>query len=123
MKRKRLTREGWVLPPAGGDLSLTADVSPVLDTASGQEMSIFIGHDFPCALSVAILDENDKVVHRVCHRQSTRPTQLTPAGSVFYWDGRLRSGGFAAPGRYRVRAQAHLGDSTITVLSASFTIR
>lgn len=111
------------VPPAGGDLHLTADVSPVLHPASGQEMSIFIGHDFPCDLSVAILDENDTVVHRVCHRQSTRPTQLTPAGSVFYWDGRLRDQRPAAPGRYRVRAQAHLGDATITVLSASFTIQ
>ena len=111
------------VPPDAGDLQLTAELSGQPGGTDGREMCIFIGHDFPCALSVAILDENDKVVHRVCHRQSTRPARIEPDGSVFYWDGRLKDGSSAAPGTYRVRAQAHINDATITVLSAAFTIQ
>lgn len=124
-KGKLTVHAGRVLcvPPAAGDLQLDAQVSPVLDPASGREMSIFIAHDFSCELSVAILDENDQVVHRVCHRQSTRPSGLQPQGSVFYWSGALKDGSAAAPGVYRVRAQAHVNGATTTVLSAAFTIQ
>lgn len=111
------------IPPEDARMPLTASISPELDPDSGREMSIFIGHDYPCALSVAIVDENEQVVHRVCHRQSTRPMQITPNGSVFYWDGFLKDGSPAAPGTYRVRAQAHWNDATVTVLSSAFTIR
>lgn len=111
------------IPPSEGDMQLTAAVGDVLDPSAGEELSILIGHSFPCTLSVAIVDENEKVVHRLCHRQSTRPMQLDPEGSVFYWDGRLRDGSPAAPGTYRVRAQAHMNDTSVTVLSSAFTIR
>ncbi len=111
------------VPPAEGEMRLTASVDAVLDMSSGRELSIFIGHDYPCTLSVAIVDENEQVVTRLCHRQSTRPMQLMPEGSVFYWDGTARNGEKAPPGVYRVRAQAHMNDTTVTVLSSAFTIK
>lgn len=110
------------VPPASGDVTLTAMVEDTLHLSSGGELSVFIGHDYPCTLSVAIVDESEKVVHRICHRQTTRPMQIEPAGSVFYWNGRLKDGSVAQPGVYRVRAQAHINDSTVTVLSSAFTI-
>ena len=110
------------VPPAEGEMNLTASVDERLAAGTGDELSIFIGHDYPCSLSVAIVDENEKVIHRICHRESTRPMQITPAGSVYYWDGRLKDGSFAPSGLYRVRAQAHMNDTTVTVLSAAFTI-
>ena len=110
------------VPPASGDVRLSASVEDRLSLDTGEELSIFIGHDAPCVLSVAIVDENEKVVHRICHRQSTRPVQIEPEGSVFYWNGRLRDGSFAPPGTYRVRVQAHINDSSATVLSTAFTI-
>ena len=110
------------VPPASGDLLLTTSVSGAITPDSGRELEIFVGHDYPCALSVAIVDENEKVVHRVCHRQSTRPMQIEPAGSVFYWNGRIKDGSAAPPGMYRVRVQAHINDSTVTVLSSAFAI-
>lgn len=39
---------------------------------------------------MAIVDEEERVVYRLCHRMSTRPMQLTPKGTVLYWDGRLK---------------------------------
>lgn len=110
------------VPPSSGDMNLTASVQPRFEKGPGQELPIFIGHDYPCTLSVAIVDENDQVVHRLCHRQGTRPLQIIPAGSVFYWNGLLKDGTPAAAGTYRIRAQAYMNDATVTVLSAAFTI-
>jgi len=110
------------VPPTEGDMRLTAFVQQSFRQGGGRELPIFIGHDYPCSLSVAIVDENDHVVYRLCHRQATRPLQITPAGSVFYWNGLLKDGTPAAPGIYRIRAQAHINDTTVTVLSAAFTI-
>ena len=110
------------VPPESGEMTLTASADERLDLSSGRELSIFIGHDFPCTLSVAVVDENDKVVRRLCHRQSTRPIQITPAGSVLYWDGTDRDGVPVEPGTYRVRAQAHMNDTSMTVWSSVFTI-
>ena len=110
------------IPPEGGEMTLTADVNDRLDLSTGRELSIFIGHDVPCTLSIAVMDEKGAVVHRICHRRSTRPMQITPAGSVFYWDGRLKDGSFAPEGVYHIRAQANLNDASVTVLSSAFVI-
>jgi len=110
------------VPPDSGQLHLSASVKESIRMDAHEELSIFIGHDAPCVLSVAIVDENEKVVHRICHRQSTRPMQIEPEGSVFYWNGRLKDGSPAPAGTYRVRAQAHINDSSATVLSTAFTI-
>lgn len=110
------------VPPTSGEMNLTAKVQRSFVPSSGRELPIFIGHDYPCTLSVAIVDDQDRVIHRLCHRQPTRPLQIFPAGSVFYWDGLLKDGTPAPPGAYRVRAQAHMNDTTVTVLSAAFTI-
>lgn len=122
----RLTVHGGrvlsILPDAGS-FSLTASVSGELESGSGRELCIFVGHDSPCALSVAIVDENDQVVRRICHRQATRPTQMEPAGSVFYWDGTLKDGTAAPPGTYRARVQAYGNESSVTVLSSAFEIQ
>lgn len=110
------------VPPDSGELNLTAGVEPALIRKGGRELSIFVGHDYPCALSVAILDDEDKVVYRLCHRSATRPMQLEPEGSVFYWDGKLKDGEYADPGAYRVRVQAVMNDTTATVISDPFTV-
>jgi len=110
------------VPPTEGDMRLTAHTPHSFQPGAGRELPVFIGHDFPCALSVAVVDEEGNVVHRLCHRQSTRPLQLAPAGSTFYWNGLTRDGTPAAPGVYRIRVQAHMNDSSVTALSAAFTI-
>lgn len=110
------------IPPADGNIRLNASVDRTLTLSSRRELRIFIGHDAPCALSVSIVDAKGDVIHRICHRQTTRPMQITPEGSVFYWDGRLKDGSYAPAGSYRMRAQAFAGDSAVTVLSPIFTI-
>lgn len=110
------------VPPATGDMQLTASVPSSFSHSDDRELGIFIGHNYPCALSVAIVDEEERVVYRLCHRMSTRPMQLTPQGTVLYWDGRLKDGSPAGAGAYRVRAQAVMNDVTVTTLSSTFII-
>ncbi len=110
------------VPPIRGDMQLSVRVPQFFSPAGGRELALFIGHEYPCTLSVAIVDEDDRVVRRLCHRRGTRPMQLIPMGTVLYWDGALKNGSPAAPGVYRVRAQAMMNDTTVTVLSSTFTL-
>ncbi len=110
------------VPPAQGDMTLTAEAPRTFTVGQGHELPVFIAHNYPCTLSVAVVDEAGKVVHRLCHRQSTRPLQTSPEGSAFYWNGLLKDGTPAAEGEYRIRVQAHMNDTTVTALSAAFII-
>lgn len=105
------------VPPAQGELQLQVDVKPSYKVGDPQEMSIFVEHAFPCALSVAVVNSRDEVVRRLCHRQSTRPTQTDPAGSLFYWDGTDKNGDPLPPGEYRIRASGMMNQLPFTVVS------
>ncbi|MBE5795278.1 MAG: hypothetical protein E7323_11435 [Clostridiales bacterium] len=94
----------------------------VFSPEAGRELCIFVGHDAPCALSVSIVDMEGRTMHRLCHKQSTRPMQLTPSGSVFYWDGLLKSGEQLPNGTYQIRVQAYTEEQSVTVLSEPFTM-
>lgn len=100
--------------------SLTVTAEERFSPEKGQELDIFLGHDYPCALSVAVVDESDKVVYRICHRTGSRPMGL--AGTALYWDGRLKDGTPAPAGTYRIRAQAVLSDGTLTEYSEPFAL-
>ncbi len=105
------------VPPEQGDLKLAVKTKPRYFEGDLQELSIFVEHAFPCALSVAIVNERDEVVRRLSHRRSTRPTQQDPPGSLFYWDGTDKNGNLLSPGTYRVRASGAMNDLTFTVMS------
>lgn len=100
--------------------SLTVTAEEHFSPAQGEELNVFIGHDYPCALSVAVVDESDKVVYRLCHRIGSRPMGL--AGTAMYWDGRLKDGSLVPAGTYRIRAQAVLSDGTLTEYSEPFVL-
>ena len=108
--------------PASKEIALDVSVPDTYSAEGGRELSVFVEHDAPCALSVAVVDEEDKVLMRLCHRQSTRPTQIEPEGSVLYWNGKLKSGEYAPMGAYRVRVQAVVNDATQTAYSDVFFI-
>lgn len=108
--------------PEGNAPAISVTTPSIFSPAGGRELSIFVSHDAPCSLSVSIVDENGKSVHRLFHKQSTRPMQLIPAGSVFYWDGQLKSGETLPEGTYQVRVQAYTEDDSVTAYSEPFTI-
>ena len=101
---------------------VSVSVPAVFSPEDGRELCIFVGHDAPCTLSVTIVDESGKTLHRLCHKQSTRPMQMTPSGSVFYWDGILKSGEPLPDGTYQIRVQAHTEGNSVTALSEPFTM-
>ena len=48
--------------------------------------------------------------------------QLCPSGSVFYWDGVLKTGEILPDGTYQIRVQAYTEEDSVTVLSEPFTM-
>jgi flagellar hook assembly protein FlgD len=48
--------------------------------------------------------------------------QLSPEGSVFYWDGILKNGQSIPPGAYSVVVQAHSNDPSVQIISQPITI-
>ncbi len=125
IENNRLTvHAGRVLcvPPEGDAPEISVSVPQTFSPSDGRELCIFVSHDAPCTLSVSVVDQNGKTVHRLCHKQSTRPMQLTPEGSVFYWDGLLKSGERLPEGTYQISVQAYTADQSAAALSEPFTI-
>ena len=110
------------VPPIGGDPELSVKTDTAFDPASGRELSILVNHKYPCLLSVSIVDESGKTVRRLSSYQPTRPQKLTPAGSFFYWNGKLANGSPAAPGKYTVKVTAHIGDAPYEAVSEPFAL-
>lgn len=110
------------VPPENRVPDISVSVPEGFDPASGRELCIFVEHDAPCLLSVSVKNEEGKTVHRLCHKQSTRPMQLSPEGSVFYWDGTLKNGQSIPPGTYSVVVQAYTNDQSVQIISQPITI-
>ena len=105
------------IPPAQGELELAVETATQFELGGSRELAIFIRHAFPCQLSVSIVNQAGDTVYRLCHRQSTRPLQITPEGSTFYWNGRDREGNLVNAGQYCVRVTGYIGAQTETVTS------
>lgn len=108
--------------PAVGEIRLSVSTEEAFCPAEGREMCILAQHDVPCGLTVSILDETGRVVRRIAYETPSRPQQLTPAGSTFYWDGRLTDGTMAPAGVYRAQVKTRLGGETILSESALFQL-
>lgn len=104
--------------PAEGEVALSAAADEAFDPAAGQEARILIRHDVPCALTVSILNAQRRAVRFLAYGAPTRPQQLTPNASSFYWDGRTQQGDMAPPGLYTVQARVTLGDRVFAAESA-----
>lgn len=110
------------VPPENEVPVIGVSVPDSFSPSSGRELCIFVSHEAPCSLSVSIVDEEGNTVHRLCHKQSTRPMQLEPAGSVFYWDGTLKNGQTIPPGTYRISVTAYTNDESAKLQSQPLTI-
>ncbi len=112
------------IPPTQGNLGLAVSTSHTEFTPGiGKELSVFVAHDFPCVLSVSVVDESGQIVHRLSYKAGTRPIQLQPNGSLFYWDATLKDGTFLPQGTYRIVVEATLSTSEWVTESLPFTIQ
>ncbi len=94
--------------PADGEVKLQAAVDPAFLPSIGQEVCILAQHDVPCAITVSILDAAGRTVRRLAYEEPTRPQQLKPEASSFYWDGRDGAGSMMPAGVYTVQLKARL---------------
>lgn len=108
--------------PDGGKAALSVETEPAFCPDAGQEMPILVYHDVPCGITVSILNERRKTVRRLAYEAPSRPEQMIPAASSFYWDGRLTGGEPAPAGLYTAEAKVRLGDNTYVSVSAPFEL-
>ena len=110
------------VPPAQGDPLL--EIKTGHDFAPGvhRELPILVNHQYPCQLTVGVYTETGELVARLAAYQSTRPQQLLPLASAFYWNGKTASGEMAPPGKYYISATAFLGQETYTAQSGLFEL-
>ena len=113
----------FCVPPPTGDLQLAVDVKSEYRRKEDRELGIYVLHAYPCALSVAVLNETGEIVRRISHGRSTRPSQTDPPGSLFYWDGMDKHGHPVPDGVYQIRATGELNDVMFTAISSPITIQ
>ena len=101
-----------VLPvlPLYGDPGLRLDTfGETFAFAPGKELTIQAVHAFPVRVSLAVYDAEGALVRRLADGQVSRPLQLQPEGSLFYWNGQDADGWPVLPGTYTLRASASVG--------------
>lgn len=108
--------------PAEGEVKLRAVAGTSFVPALGQEMAILAQHNMPCGLTVNILNQENKTVRRLAYEAPSRPQQLSPAASSFYWDGKLADGSFAPPGSYTVQVKTVINDVQYICQSEPFSL-
>lgn len=109
--------------PAQGEVSLSVTTGQGFTPDAGQELCIMVQHDVPCGLTVNILDRFGKTVRRLSYAAPTRPQQLFPPATTYYWDGKNNAGETAPPGEYTVQVKVRLGGENYSALSGSFFLR
>ncbi|MDR0898224.1 MAG: caspase family protein [Oscillospiraceae bacterium] len=92
-----------------GDPELSLQAAATFRRSYRREMSLFVAHAIPVNLTVTIHDEVGQVVRRLSISKPSRPEGLSPAGSLFYWDGMNDQGMPVPAGRYRAEAYTRLG--------------
>ena len=105
--------------PAEGQVQLNLLTDRAFVPGVGQELCILAQHDVPCGITVNVADQEGRVVRHLAYEQPTRPQQLIPNGSSFYWDGKTDAGDEAPAGLYTVRARVRLGVNHVFLAESS----
>ena len=108
--------------PAMGEVNLQVETGKAFVPELGEEMPILAQHDVPCGLTVNILNEENRLVRRLAYETPSRPQQLSPAASSFYWDGKTGSGEYAPTGRYTVQVKTTVNGILFTCQSKPFSL-
>ncbi|MGN0779336.1 MAG: caspase family protein [Aristaeellaceae bacterium] len=110
------------VPPQQGDPLLDILTDSMFCPGVGEEMTFVVTHRYPCELTVTIQSLEGKTVRRLASRTSSRPEQLSPAGSTFCWNGQDSRGNAAPAGQYRVHVKAYVGEGVYEALSEPFEL-
>lgn len=108
--------------PAAGSVTLSIETGKSFVPELGQEMPILAQHDVPCGLTVNILNGENRAVRRLAFDMPSRPQQLSPAASSFFWDGKTSDGEYAPPGLYTVQVKTEINGAQFLCQSEPFTL-
>lgn len=108
--------------PAAGEIQLSVRTDAAFIPEIGQELCILAQHNLPCALTVTVVDEYGAAVRHIAYAAPSRPQQLSPAGSSYYWDGKRNNGEMASPGKYRIRIRVRIGENSFVCESRAFEL-
>ena len=108
--------------PRFSPIHLSVAATPAFQPARGQEACILALHDAPCGLTVKILNGEGESVCRLGYAVPSRPQQLSPNGSTFYWNGKDSRGDMCPPGFYTAQLQVKCGRETYTAQSEPFEL-
>lgn len=108
--------------PSAGEVMLSVHTDQGFIPEIGQELCIMVQHDVPCGLTVNILDAEGKNVRRLSYARPTRPQQLSPAATTFYWDGKNNAGEVVEAGKYSVQVRVRLGGKSYICESGEFSL-
>ena len=108
--------------PASGEAMISVSAPSSFMPDAWQELPILVRHDVPCGLTVNILNAEGRTVRRLAYETPSRPQHLSPAGSVFYWDGLQTDGSPAPAGQYTVQVKVRLGGGVFTAVSEEITL-
>lgn len=89
---------------------------------NGEELSVFVGHEKPCSITVYVRNEQGDVAATPLYEHMSRPQHLTPPGTLFFWRGVDDAGKPLPKGGYSLQAVISMGDSTTDVFSRAFSI-
>ena len=106
--------------PVRGGINLSVSAEGAFAPFLGQELMIAAVHDVPCGLTVRIVNGQGTTVRYLAYDVPSRPEQLTPSASTFYWDGQNASGEIAPAGAYRAVVSTRIGRQTFTAESEPF---
>ena len=108
--------------PASGSAVLSVSAPPAFMPDAWEELPIYVRHDVPCGLTVNILNEDGRTICRLAYETPSRPQQLSPAGSTFYWNGLQTDGSPAPAGLYTVQVKVRLGGNVFTAQSEKIAL-
>lgn len=97
--------------PSFGNPRLSIWCAPSFAPRTGEELSIYVRHAFPCSLTVTIRDSAGGTVRRLGYKTPSRPLGSMQEGSFFYWDGKAQNGEYVSPGEYTIHVSCRIGET------------
>ncbi len=93
-----------------GDPGLSIRCAASFEPHQGEELSVYVGHRFPCSLTITVRDAQGQTVRRLAYKTPSRPLSLGREASLFYWDGKNSAGEIVQAGSYIVEAACAIGE-------------
>ena len=110
------------IPPDQGDPRLRVLVRPVTRFYTGEELGVIIEHQTPMEYTVILVSEETGEKKRLTPRLLSRPEQVQPSASTFFWNGVPLQGDEMRNGQYHLHITSSVNGSLYETDSDVFTL-